>query len=172
MEKRINEKEFINPRGIGSEIPHYVLDYPATDETQVRIYIKSLLERTHLNIKEINLFHFLLSLFEEDEVEELIEISEEEGFKGISDVVGPILNEEETLVDSFIEETEDAEIIFITGVGNAYPFLKSSQLLSLIANKGYRKPIVLFYPGYFTGLELKLFNILNNEDKYQLSRIS
>ncbi|MDR9794327.1 BREX protein BrxB domain-containing protein [Aeribacillus sp. FSL K6-2848] len=35
-----------------------------------------------------------------------------------------------------------------------------------------RKPIILFYPGHFTGLDLRLFGILHNEDQYQLTRIS
>ena len=72
----------------------------------------------------------------------------------------------------FKERTEKADIIFITGVGTAHPFLRSSQLLKIVSSKGYKKPIILFYPGEFTGLRLKLFGIFDYEDDYQLSRIS
>lgn len=167
----MNEDGFTTPKGVGSDIPHYVLDYSAEDELQVRLYLKNLLERTSLHIKEINLFQFLLSLFEED-LDDLLELSVEEGYEGLVDTLETILDEQEALVEEFLKSVGDAGIVFITGVGNAYPFLRSSQLLSMLSNKGFRKPIILFYPGYFTGLDLKLFNRFNNEDRYQLSRIS
>ncbi|MEN1966610.1 BREX protein BrxB domain-containing protein [Lentibacillus sp. N15] len=172
MEARITEDGFTKPKGIGSDIPHFVLDYPAKDELQVRVYIKNMLKRTKVNIKEVNLFEFLLSFFEEDEIEELYEVCEEEGLRGLNDVFEPILNESKTMLQQFVDATEEADLIFITGVGTAHPFLRSSQLLKAIASKGYKKPIVLFYPGEFTGLRLKLFGILDYEDDYQLSRIS
>jgi hypothetical protein len=171
MDKRIHEHGFTTPRGIGSDIPHYVLDYEAEDELQVRLYIKNLLRRTVLNIKEINLFEFLLSFFQ-DELEELKELSEEEGINGLIDAIETILDEQQTVVESFIALTEGAEIIFITGVGSAYPYIRSSQLLKMLSVNAFRKPIILFYPGHFTGLRLKMFGILDNEDDYQLSRIS
>jgi hypothetical protein len=171
MDKRIHEAGFTTPRGIGSDIPHYVLDYPAEDELQVRLYIKNLLRRTDLNIKEVNLFEFLLSFFK-DELDELKELSEDEGIHGLVDALETVLDEQQTVVESFIEQTGGAEIIFITGVGTAYPYIRSSQLLKMLSVNAYRKPIVLFYPGQFTGLRLKMFGILDNEDDYQLSRIS
>ena len=172
MEKRINEEGFTTPTGIGSEIPHYVFDYPAEDELIVRSYIEGLLKRTSLKIKEINLFKFLLSFYEEDELEELIEISEEEGYEEIVCIFQTIIEHPHIMAQSFIEKAKDAELIFITGVGNAYPFLRSSQLLKKISDHAFRKPIILFYPGHFTGLDLRLFGILHNEDQYQLTRIS
>lgn len=172
MEKRVNQAGFTQPKGIGSDIPHFVLDYPPEEELQVRVYLKNMLKRTKVNIQEVNLFEFLLSFFEEGELEELYEVAEEEGLRGLNDVIETILNESNTMIRQFKDKTEDADLIFITGVGTAHPFLRSSQLLKAISSKGYKKPIVLFYPGEFTGLRLKLFGILDYEDDYQLSRIS
>jgi hypothetical protein len=172
MEKRIMRDNFTKPKGIGSDIPHFVLDYPPGDELQVRVYIKNMVKRTKMSIREVNLFEFLLSFFDEDEMEELFEMEEEEGLRGLIDVFEPILNESNTMIQKFKDITEEADLIFITGVGSAHPFLRSSQLLKAISSKGYKKAIVLFYPGEFTGLRLKLFGILDYEDDYQLSRIS
>jgi len=172
MEQRISDHDFTIPKGIGSDIPHFVFDYPPEDELQVRVYVDNLLKHTQVNIKEVNLFHFLLSFFEEEEVEELFEMEDEEGIDGLIDVFEPILNESNAMVQQFQDMTDDAALIFITGVGSAHPFLRSSQLLKSISSKGYKKPIVLFYPGEFTGLRLKLFGVLDYEDDYQLSRIS
>jgi uncharacterized protein YaaQ len=171
MEKRINEENFTMPTGIGSEIPHYVLDYPTEDELIVRTYIESVLKRTSLNIKEINLFQFLLGMFEDD-LDELIEIAEEEGYEELTHALQTVLEDQNLMVDTFVERADEAELIFITGVGTAHPFLRSSQLLKKLSNHAFRTTIILFYPGHFTGLDLRLFNIFQNEDEYQLARIS
>lgn len=171
MEKRINEEGFTTPTGIGSEIPHYVFDYPPEDELIVRTYTESLLKRTSLNVKEINLFHFLLSMFEDD-LEELIALAEEEGFGELTHALQTVLEDQNLVVDTFVEQAEDAELIFITGVGTVHPFLRSSQVLKKLSNHAFRTTIILFYPGHFTGLDLRLFSIFQNEDEYQLARIS
>jgi Domain of unknown function (DUF1788) len=171
MERRISEEGFTTPTGIGSEIPHYVFDYPAEDELVVRTYLEGVLKRTSITIKELHLFKFLLSLFEGD-LDELIDISDEEGYEELVHALQTVLEDQDVIVESFIDQVDDAEIVFITGVGNAHPLLRSSQLLKKLSNHAFRKPIILFYPGYFTGLELRLFGILHNEDQYQLSRIS
>lgn len=171
MEKRINEENFTTPTGIGSEIPHYIFDYPSEDELIVRTYIESILKRTSLNIKEINLFQFLLSMFEDD-LDELIEIAEEEGYEELTHALQTVLEDQNLMVDTFVKQAGEAELIFITGVGTAHPFLRSSQILKKLSNHAFRTTIVLFYPGHFTGLNLRLFNIFQNEDEYQLARIS
>ena len=103
MERRINEEGFTTPTGIGSEIPHYVFDYPAEDELIVRTYVEGVLKRSSINIKEIHLFQFLLSLFEED-LDELIEISEEEGYEELFHALQTVLEDQDVIVESFVEQ--------------------------------------------------------------------
>lgn len=170
LKERIHEPGFTKPKGIGSEIPHFIFDYPAEDELKVRTYLKVLIEQSPIRIKNINLFEFFLSLFQ-DEVEDLMTICDEEGLEGLIESTETVLDNEQIIVESFVWLAGDAEIIFITGVGNAFPLIRSSKLLKSLSTHAYRCPIVLFYPGQFTGLNLKLFNRLNNEDQYQLSRI-
>ncbi|MFS0860637.1 BREX protein BrxB domain-containing protein [Paenibacillus taichungensis] len=171
LEERINEEGFTIPKGIGSEIPHFVFDYPAEDELIVRTYVEGLLKRTTLNIKEINLFEFLISLFEDD-LEELVAIAEEEGYTELSQAIQTVLEDQDLLVDAFIEEADGVELIFISGVGTVHPFIRSSHLLKKLSNHAFRTPILLFYPGYFSGVDLRLFNKFRHEDEYQITRIS
>ncbi|OXM13286.1 DUF1788 domain-containing protein [Paenibacillus herberti] len=171
METRIHEVGFTTPRGIGSEIPHFVFDYPAEDELEVRSFVRRLVDQTSLNICNVNLFELFLHLFE-DEIDDLMELGDEEGYEGLVEATETVLDHQQTLVNAFLDQVNDAELVLITGVGSAFPFIRSSQLLKLLASIAYRRPIVLFYPGYFTGLQLRLFNRIMNEDQYQLSRIS
>ena len=171
LEARIHQEGFTSPTGIGSEIPHFVFDYPAEDELIIRTYTKGLLKRTPLNIKEINLFDFLLSLFEDD-LEDLVEMANEDGVEELLLAIQPVLEDRHLLIDTFIEMVGEADIVLITGVGTVHPFIRSSHLLKKLSNHAYRTPIVLFYPGHFSGLDLRLFNRFNHEDEYQITRIS
>lgn len=171
LEERIHENGFTKPKGIGSEIPYFVFDYPAEDELTVRTYVEGLLKRSSLNIKEIHLFKFLIGLFEDD-LEELIVIAEEEGYDELSQAIQTVLEDQDLLVDAFTDEASEAELIFITGVGTAHPFIRTSHLLKKLSNHAFRTPIILFYPGYFSGLDLRLFNKFRHEDEYQITRIS
>lgn len=171
LETRIHQEGFTKPTGIGSEIPHFVLDYPAEDELIVRTYIEGLLKRSPLNIKEINLFEFLLALFEDD-LEDLIDMANEDGVEELLLAIQPVLEDRYLLIDSFIEMAGDADLVFITGIGTVHPFIRSSHLLKKLSNHAYRTPLILFYPGHFSGLDLRLFNQFNHEDEYQITRIS
>src|SRR5699024_6332522 len=102
---------------------------------QVRVYVKNMLKRTPHKIKEVNLFEFLLSFFDEDELEELYELTESEGMRGLIDVIDPILNEGNIMFQQFKEKTEEADLIFITG-----------RLLSQSFKEKRRKQILIFFP--------------------------
>lgn len=171
LETRIHQEGFTKPTGIGSEIPHFVLDYLAEDELIVRTYVEGLLKRSPLNIKEINLFEFLLALFEDD-LDDLIEMANEDGVEELLLAIQPVLEDRHLLIDSFIEMAGDADLVFITGIGTVHPFIRSSHLLKKLSNHAYRTPLILFYPGHFSGLDLRLFNQFNHEDEYQITRIS
>lgn len=171
LEERINEEGFTTPKGIGSEIPHFVFDYPAEEELNVRTYVEGLIKRSSLNIKEVHLFQFLVNLFEGD-LDELIAIAEEEGYEELSQAIQTVLENQDLFVNAFIEEAGEAELIFITGVGTVHPFIRSSHLLKKLSNYAFRTPIILVYPGHFSGLDLRLFNEFRHEDEYQITRIS
>jgi hypothetical protein len=167
--KRIQEGDYSDRTGIGSDIPHYVFDYNPEDELIVRNHIRYML-KIFPYAKEINLFHLLLQLFEED-LEDLLELGDEEGLEGLKEAIIPTLNTH-ALEEALVEEAKDAQLLFLTGVGNAYPFVRSSKVLKRLSEMSFKVPIILFYPGHFTGLQLKLFNIHNTEDQYQLSRLA
>lgn len=168
--ERIQEQDFVNQTGIGSDLPHYVLDYDAKDELMVREYIQYMLQRPSLHAAEVNLYHLLLELFQDD-IDDLLDLGDEEGVDGLWEAIGPTL-ETNDFIEAFIEKAGDADIVFMTGVGSVHPFVRASKTLKRLSELSFRKPIILFYPGKFTGLQLHLYGIHHTEDEYQLSRIS
>jgi hypothetical protein len=55
---------------------------------------------------------------------------------------------------------QNHDIVFLTGVGSAFPLIRGHEVLNNLHDKLDRKPLVLFYPGKYTMQELVLFGIL------------
>jgi hypothetical protein len=55
----------------------------------------------------------------------------------------------------------DFDIVFVTGVGSAYPLIRTHEILNNLHDKLDTKPVVIFYPGKYTMHELLLFGILD-----------
>lgn len=55
------------------------------------------------------------------------------------------------------EPHEYGDVLFLTGVGKSYPFMRSHKMLEIIQSVFNDIPIVMFYPGSFNGQDLGLF---------------
>ena len=58
-------------------------------------------------------------------------------------------------------------IIFITGVGKAYPLLRSHNVLNNLSQQIDDVPVIMFFPGKYSGLDLLLFNTIKDSNFYK-----
>jgi hypothetical protein len=167
LKKRIFDEDFLyRNRTI---IPYFLFVYDPDKEHWINDKIEGLMNSTKEKgnvFQTVNLFDVFLNIFEDD-VEDLIEIEKEEGIEVLLEAVGPTLDD--NIVDCFTSLTEDAEVVLLNGIGTAYPYIHVSGMLKRLSTSGYMKPIIVFYPGTFNGMELSLFNKSNIiEDEYQI----
>ena len=59
------------------------------------------------------------------------------------------------------------DVLMLTGVGAAFPFLRVHTLLEAMQPYFSEIPILVLYPGEFDGRHLKLFNRLQPNDYYR-----
>lgn len=65
------------------------------------------------------------------------------------------LTEKSDFIVNYIRERlEDDDIVFLTGVGKAYPVIRSHTVLNNLHAVVENIPLVLFFPGTYNGLEL------------------
>jgi hypothetical protein len=65
----------------------------------------------------------------------------------------------------------DQDLDFLSGVGSVRPLLRAHNLLnSLHADLGH-VPLVLFYPGQYTGKDLTLFNRIPSNNYYRAFKL-
>src|SRR5699024_7760873 len=65
------------------------------------------------------------------------------------------------------DRTQKDEIIFITGIGKAFPIIRSHVILNNLYKAVGQMPVVLFFPGRYDGQELQLFGEIKDDNYYR-----
>ena len=68
------------------------------------------------------------------------------------------------------------DILFITGIGEVFPYIRSHNVLNNLQSTAKDKPTVLFFPGEYThslvsGASLNLFGVLHDDKYYRAFNI-
>lgn len=168
----LSSDNFINGKGLGNEIGYYIFDYEPKEELMVREYIKYIIkEFNKLNcnrkIIEIDLYKILVKfLKQEDDFHQIINLENKEGKEYILEAISTFINAD-IYCEIIREMSEESGIIFLTGIGKVYPFMRSHNILNNLQQYLNNKPVVMFYPGEYSGQDLKLFKKFKDENYYR-----
>ena len=177
---RLQEKSFRENKGLGNEIGFHIFDYDPSDEFIVREHIKFLKNKintgdTGLYIKEFDLYEIMLEILESKNY--LIKTFEMEEKRGTEYSINAIkktlrLTQKNDLVVEYIRSRiEKGNIIFLTGVGKAWPIIRSHTVLNTLHAVVEDVPLIMFFPGVYDGLELKLFDEIKDDNYYRAFKL-
>lgn len=173
---KIKEKKFLQGRGLGNEISFYVFDYDPKEELFVRDYIKHIKEEfdkpgSTIKIIEFDLYNMMLDLAKEMGVfESIFEMEESEGKEALFEGM-ELFCEPTAFMDRIERESKEYNLIFIKGIGKAFPFVRSHTILNNLLVRLDRKPLIMFYPGVYDELSLQLFGRLKDDNYYRAFRL-
>jgi hypothetical protein len=165
---KIISEEFLNGSGIGNEIGFYIFDYPPEEELRVRDHIRFLLDhipkqKPNLKVKHVDLFGFILDyLKSRNLLEKALQMEREKGDAALKSALGGPLHPGK-LVPVFRTVAQPAEhdLVIVSGVGSVYPMLRASSLLNNLQQIMGRTPLLMFYPGKYDQMTLRLFGKLS-----------
>ena len=167
----IQTPEFLERRGLGNELAFYILDYDPCEELRVRSLIQYLATHCPITIASINLYATILDIFaEEVGLDALWEMEHTEGSVALLDAMRPVL-ETERLTEAIRQRSKQAQTVFLHGVGTAYPLIRSHSLLNRLHAKLTETPVVLFFPGRYTGTQMSLFGLKTDDNYYRALRV-
>lgn len=176
---KITSESFLKSRGLGNEIGFWVFDYPAEREMDMREFLQGTivpaLAKTIPSIRHatVNLFDLVISLLEERNLlEKAIELQTRKGDEAVLDALRPVLKEDklaERIARSI--DLENTDVILLSGVGAAFPMLRTHTLLSALHACVKDTPVLMFYPGRYDGFSLRLFNKLAEDHYYRAFRL-
>lgn len=166
LTEKVTAEDFLQMKNLSGEIPFHVFTYDPQNEIDVSKAIKGLITKVKnkgLKVLELNLYELQMYLLERelglDEVFELeVEMNRQEFREALTSTInfGEVLIPE---IEKRIKESE-TDLYFITGVGLAYPLLRSHKILNNIQRVAVNSPTIIFYPGEYDGKFLKLFGRL------------
>ena len=177
---RIQEKRFRENKGLGNEIGFHIFDYDPSDEFIVRNHIKFLKQKindeySEIHIKEFDLYEIIIEMLEEKGY--LNKVMDMEKQKGTHHIVNAIkktlrLTQNNDLVVEYIRNrVEENDIVMITGVGKAWPIIRSHTVLNTLHSVIEDVPLIMFFPGVYDGLELKLFGQIKDDNYYRAFKL-
>jgi Domain of unknown function (DUF1788) len=175
---RITSAEFLNNSGLGNEIGFYVFDYPPEYELEVRQHVDFVVEKAskrkpELRIAHINLFQVMIDHLEERGLlGKALVMQKAKGDEAMFKALrGPLHEEKIAKVFASVAQPENNDFVFMTGVGNAYPLLRSHTLLNNLHPLMGGTPLVVFYPGSYDGQGLSLFSKMKDNNYYRAFRL-
>ena len=176
---RLSSDDLLSNKGLGNEIGFWIFDYPPEREMEVRTFIDSVLlpgmskRQPAVRVAVANLFALIIEMLEDRNLyERVIDIQAKNSDAEALEALRPILKEDKfaARIASRID-FDQMDVLLLTGVGAAYPMLRSHTLLSALQATMKDKPLVMFYPGRYDGFSLRLFNTLDDDNYYRAFRL-
>ncbi len=185
LQERLNEipeiilsDDFLNKKGLGGDLCFWIFDYAPEHELQVRDHIKflgDLLAKKHSQLKVVNinlLDDMVAYLAERKLLDRAVALQKAKGDDALLKALSGPLH-----MDKFVpfllkhHNINDQDLVLLSGVGSVWPLLRAHNLLnSLHADLGH-VPLVLFYPGEYTGKDLTLFNRIPSNNYYRAFKL-
>jgi hypothetical protein len=175
---RTTSDDFLHGKGLGNEIPFYAFDYPADREVEVREHIAFLIaqipkRRPGLRFVHVNLFDLIIRhLKDRGFYDKALDLQKTKGDEALLKALAAPLDAGK-LAAVFADEARPAEhdLVLVSGVGSAYPLLRTHNLLNNLHHRMGSTPLVLFYPGVYDGQSLRLFGTLEDKPYYRAFRL-
>lgn len=178
IKDKITDSSFRENKGLGNEIGFYIFDYEPEAEMLVREYLHNLkrqmkIEFEDIKIKEFDLYDIMLNaLNEKGYLQKNFQMEEKKGSEKVFNATISTLRltsqkEDNKIVQYIIDNTDDNDIVFLTGIGKVWPIIRSHTVLNNLHRALDHVPVVLFFPGTYDGGSLMLFNELKDDNYYR-----
>jgi hypothetical protein len=171
--QQISHPKFLNMESIGGEVPFYISTYLPENQNEVSKLIEALIKKLEVNgiqTLEINLFDLSLAIIQqEDDLEDLFEEEKASSKSEFLETMQAILDVETEVIPAVSQKIKNTsyQVLFITGVGQVFPFIRSHTILNNLQRIAKDAPTVLFFPGKYNGTSLELFNRLKDDNYYR-----
>jgi hypothetical protein len=177
---KITSDDLLSNSGLGNEIGFYIFDYPPEFELEMRDHTEFMLDRIgkkhpDIRVSHINLFHLLIDILKNRKLlDRLIADQKQNREDGtiLSKVKeGPLAPKR--VADGFVQKADpkNQDLVLVSGVGSAYPMIRSHSLLNNLHAPMGDTPLVMFYPGVYTGQGMRLFGKLPESNYYRAFRL-
>lgn len=183
LEKVMRSTRFLKMQGLGNEVPFFICPFEPDEAREMEKQIFQLIKRlgtAHgVQVLNVNLYDLSVELLQKRTIwdrilESEISLSKDE----LKELLQGVLDPEHHIIPAIVEKMQEIafDILFITGVGEVYPYIRSHTILNNLQKDAKDKPTVMFFPGAYTfslenGASLDLFDKLHDDKYYRAFNI-
>lgn len=174
--KRLEDPRFLRNDGLGNEIGFWLFDYPAEYEIQVRQHITLLTDKLQKRNRQfvcMNIFQMLVDMLaSRNLLERTFERERQVGTDALRKTLAGPLSQDK--VARYMAEQigpESQEFVILWGLGSAWPLVRGHELLSALQDVMGKTPLLLFYPGTYSGQDLHPFGLVESRNYYRAFKL-
>lgn len=178
----ISGARFLNKQGLGNEVPFFICPYAperAVEMERLQQQLVNRLEQAAVRVLEINLYDLSIEILKDREIwEQILELESSVGKDELKELLQGVLDPETHLVPAIANKlsSHEFDVLFISGVGEVFPYIRSHHVLNNLQSTAKEKPTVMFFPGAYThtlesGASLDLFGKLHDDKYYRAFNI-
>lgn len=178
----VTSERFLTKQGLGNEVPFFICPYPADEGLSMvedRIDLITRITHAGVAVLDISLFDLSLSILEDRGIlDQILEVEPETDKGELRELLQSVLDPQANLIPKIGEAIEATphDVIFLSGVGEVYPYIRSHNVLNNLQRTAKDKPTVMFFPGSYThalatGASLDLFGCLHDDKYYRAFNI-
>ena len=178
----ISGERFLKMQGLNNEVPFFICPYKseeALDMGRIVGNVKKQLSNDGVHVLHINLYDLSIELLRSRDIfDSLIDSESSVSKDELKELLQGVLDPEAHLIPAISEKISDTEIdvLFLSGVGEVFPYLRSHNILNNLQSSAKDKPTVMFFPGSYSysdeeGASLDLFGRLHDDKYYRAFNI-
>ncbi|MCC5907042.1 MAG: DUF1788 domain-containing protein [Balneolaceae bacterium] len=177
IHKVILKPSFLKMDALGGEIPFWISTYDPTQEIAVQGEIENLakkLQNEGIKPHLINLFTLSVEIIEEHiGLEKIFKVEKRKSKERFKKALESSINIHERLIPAIQQQVQEhqPQLLMIHGVGSAFPFIRSHNVLNNLQSAVKDIPTIMFFPGVYTGRSLELFGLLKDDNYYRAFNI-
>lgn len=178
----IRSPRFLAMEGLGNEVPFFIYPFDPTDALEVQKVEHRLINKLALEgitVFKVNLYDLSIDVLKERGIwDRVIEIEPEQDKNDFRELLQGLLDPGDQLKQAFASQIaeQDFGVLFLTGVGEVFPYIRSHNVLNNLQSVLKDKPMLLFFPGDYRqsetlGSSLELFGRLHDDQYYRAKNI-
>ncbi len=173
---------FLSNQGLNNEVPFHICPYDPANQMDVSQMVRQLkndLRDKGVSVVEVNLYDLVIEILkQEGDWEWLLENEANMSRDELKEELQGVLDIETVITPAISEKMQgaDFQVLFITGVGEVFPYIRSHNILNNLQKRAKEKPTLMFFPGLYqhsleSGASLVLFGKLQDDKYYRAFNI-
>ena len=193
----IASPRFLQMRGLNNDLPFYICEFKASEAFEIQRMRRQLvntlaglqvecLQGRGVKVLEINLYDLTIDMLTAREGssegsnlwDEILVAEPDVEKEALQELLQNVLDIKGHLIPEIGERLaqSDHDVLFLSGVGEVFPYIRSHNVLNNLQSTAKDKPTVMFFPGEYRhsleqGASLELFGLLHDDKYYRAFNI-